>query len=161
MVAATVCRGRRIPQNPNYAQILQDTVNTCRDRMISALFEIFVVSCQLAREGRAMSQSPNPAAPQQVAPLLALGHSVAHGRAASRCDRAVARCSAAAAVQSHHPARSRPRLPRGRPRNGCHRGIPAGHRQQPALHRCIFPPGNRPGEAGRHRRGNRCVRPRH
>ena len=90
-----------------------------------------------------------------------VSHQVAQGRATSRCDRAVARCSVAGAVQSDHPARSRPRLPRGRTRTRCHRGIRAGCRQQPALHRCTFPPGNRLGEGGRYRRGNRCVRPRY
>ena len=75
-----------------------------------------------------MPWSPNPAAPQQVAPLLALATQLLKAGRASRCDRAVARGSAAAAFQSHHPARSRPRLPRGRP----HTRMPSRHCSGPS-----------------------------
>jgi len=118
-----------------------------------------MATLQLPLQVRAMSQSPNPAAPQQVGPLLALATTLLRlGDQPMRSRRcAMPRCCSRPMPSSSTIS---PRLPRvaayRMPSRRCSGLSPA-----TALRRCIFPPGNRPREAGRHRRGNRCLRPRH
>ena len=108
-----------------------------------------------------MSQSSNPVTPQQVASLLSLATQFLK---AGRPADAIAPLREAALLQPSNPVVQHDLglacLEVGSLAGG-DRGIAAGRCQQPTLHRCIFPPGNRPGETGQHRRGNRCVRPRH